>query len=153
MHRPPQARDLQQQVERAIWGERAVSKQDVMIFFGAGLVTWLAATLFYAAFGGAMLEASFWFYAANAFAVATGATLVFQAVARLRHIPRRQRLFPALAFALPGLLGLNVVLLNLADLIPGAEPATLGRYGAFLVVLYVAIGASVFERGAQKAGR
>ena len=128
-----------------------MSKQDVMIFAAAGLATWLAVTGFYAAFGGVMIEAAFWFYALNGFAAAAAGSFAFHVVARLRRVPRRQRPYPALAFALPGLVGFNLVLGHIVALTPGAEPATLGRYGAFLVVLYVAIAASAFERGPQKA--
>jgi hypothetical protein len=60
---------------------------------GAGLAAWSAATLFYAAFGGGLLESAFWFYALNAFAAAAVVTFAFQAVARLTHTPRRRRLF------------------------------------------------------------
>jgi hypothetical protein len=31
------------------------------------------------------------------------------------------------------------------------SPASLGRYGAFMLVLLVSVGASIFERGPQKA--
>ena len=31
------------------------------------------------------------------------------------------------------------------------DPVSQGRYGAFMLVLLVAVGASVFERGPQKA--
>ena len=127
-----------------------MSKQDVAIFALAGLLAWLAATLFYAAFGGALLEKAFWFYALNAFAAAAAVTFIFQATARLRRIPRGRRLFPALAFALPILVGAEGVLANFQRLMSD-DPTSLGRYGAFAVVLLVAVGASVFERGPQKA--
>ena len=127
-----------------------MSKQDVAIFAVAGLLAWLAATLFYAAYGGDLLEKAFWFYALNAFAAAAAATFVFQATARLRRIPRARRLFPALAFALPVLIGAELVLANFQRLIPD-DQASLGRYGAFMLVALVSVGASVFERGPQKA--
>ena len=127
-----------------------MSKLDVAIFSVAGLLAWLAATLFYAAYGGGLLEKAFWFYALNAFAAAAAVTFVFQAAARLRRIPRARRLFPALAFALPVLIGAELVLANFQQLMSD-DPASLGRYGAFMLVLLVAVGSSVFERGPQKA--
>lgn len=127
-----------------------MSKLDAAIFTFAGLLAWLAATLFYAAYGGGLLEKAFWFYALNAFAAAAAVTFVFQAAARLRRIPRARRLFPALAFALPVLVGAELVLANFQRLMSD-DPASLGRYGAFMLVLLVAVGASVFERGPQKA--
>ena len=127
-----------------------MSKQDVAIFAVAGLLAWLAMTLFYAAYGGDLLEKAFWFYALNAFGAAAAATFVFQVTARLLRIPRGRWLFPALAFALPVLIGADLVLANFQRLMSD-DQTSLGRYGAFVVVLLVSIGASVFERGPQKA--
>jgi uncharacterized membrane protein len=127
-----------------------VSKLDVAIFGLAGLLAWLAATLFYAAYGGGLLEKAFWFYALNAFAAAAAVTLVFEVAARLRRIPRGRRLFPALAYGLPILAGADGVLANFQQLMSD-DPASQGRYGAFMLVLLLAVAASVFERGAQKA--
>jgi hypothetical protein len=127
-----------------------VSKQDVIVFSAVGFTVWLAATLFYAAFGDGVLERAFWFYALNAFAAAGAAAFAFQATARLRRVPRGRRLFPALAFALPGLAGANLVLAHFAALTP-AGPISAGRYGAFVAVILISVGASAFERGSQKA--
>jgi hypothetical protein len=127
-----------------------VSKLDAAIFTFAGLLAWLAATLFYAAYGGGLLEMAFWFYALNAFAAAAAVTFMFQATARLRRIPRGRRLYPAMAFGMPILAGADLVLANFQKLMSD-DPASLGRYGAFMLVLLLAVGASVFERGAQKA--
>lgn len=127
-----------------------MSKLDVAIFTIAGLLVWLATTLFYAAYGGGLLEQAFWFYALNAFAAAAAAAFVFQCAARLRRIPRSRRLFPAMAFGLPILAGADLVLAHFQRLMSD-DPASLGRYGAFMLVLLVAVGSSVFERGPQKA--
>ena len=43
-----------------------MSKLDGLAFGGTGLAAWSAATLFYAAFGGTLLESAFWFYGLNA---------------------------------------------------------------------------------------
>ena len=127
-----------------------MSKLDAAIFSLAGLLAWLAATLFYAAFGGGLLEQAFWFYALNAFAAAAVVTFAFQAAARLRRIPRSRRLYPAMAFGMPILAGADLVLVHFQKLISDA-PISQGRYGAFMLVLLVSVGASVFERGPQKA--
>ena len=127
-----------------------MSKLDAAIFTATGLLAWLAATLFYAAYGGGLLEKAFWFYALNAFAAAAAVTFVFQSAARLRRIPRGGRLFPALAFGLPILAGADLVLAHFEKLMSD-DPISIGRYGAFMLVLLVAVGASLFERGPQKA--
>lgn len=127
-----------------------MSKLDVAIFSLAGLLVWLAATLFYAAYGEGLLEQAFWFYALNAFAAAAGVTFAFQAIAHLRRFHRTQRLYPAMAFGLPILGGADLVLSHYQQLMSD-NPASLGRYGAFMLVLLVSVGASLFERGPQKA--
>jgi hypothetical protein len=114
------------------------------------LAVWSAATLFYAAFGGGLLESAFWFYALNAFAAAAVVTFAFQAVARLTHTPRRRRLFPMVLYSTPGLVGGCLVISRYAEVMPAADPISVGRYGAFLIVLYVAVAASVFERAPHK---
>ncbi len=128
-----------------------MSKQDGVIFGGAGLGAWLAATLFYAAFGGGVLESTFWFYALNAFLAAALGTFVFHVTARLRHVRRGRRLLPMLAFVTPGLVGSALVIGQFEALMPSADPVSLGRYGAFLAVLFTALAVSAFERAPQKA--
>lgn len=127
-----------------------MSKQDGLIFAGAGLGAWLASTLFYAAFGGGVLESAFWFYAINAFLAAAFGTFVFHITARLRHIRRGKRMLPMLAFVAPGLMGSALVIGQFQALMPTADPVSIGRYGAFLAVLFTALAASAFERPPQK---
>jgi hypothetical protein len=115
-----------------------------------GLAAWSAATLFYAAFGGGLLESAFWFYALNAFAAAATVTFAFQAVARLTHTPRRRRLFPMILFSTPGLVAGALVIARYAEVMPTGDPVSIGRYGAFLAVTYVAVAASIFERAPHK---
>lgn len=128
-----------------------MSKQDGLVFGGAGLSAWIAATLFYAAFGGGVLESAFWFYAINAFLAAALGTFVFHVTARLRRVRRGRRMLPMLAFVTPGLVGSALVIGQFQTLMPASDPVSLGRYGAFLMVLFVALAASAFERPPQKA--
>ena len=128
-----------------------MSKRDGLAFGGMGLAAWAAATLFYAAFGGGLLEDAFWFYALNAFAAAAAVTFCFQAVARLTRTPRRRRLFPMILFSTPGLVAGGLTVSRYAELMPAGDPVSVGRYGAFLAVTYLAVAASVFERAPHKA--
>lgn len=113
-----------------------MSKEDAFAYGIAGAITWVAVTAFYGAFGGGILESSFFVYAANA-ALATAAMgVAFCITARLRRTPRGRRAFPALVFFAPGLVGGLIALLNLQSLFPQASQ---GRYGAFLLVAYAAV--------------
>lgn len=127
-----------------------MSKLDGLVFGGTGLAAWAAATLFYAAFGGGILESAFWFYVLNAFAAAAALTFTFWAVTRLTHTPRRRRLMPMILYSTPGLVGGALVVARYAEVMPTGDPVSTGRYGAFLVVLYVAVAASIFERAPHK---
>ncbi|NBB16163.1 hypothetical protein GVN21_12415 [Caulobacter sp. SLTY] len=128
-----------------------MSKGDAFAYGIAGAITWLAVTAFYGAFGGGILESSFWFYVLNA-AMATGAMLVaFCFTARLRRTSRRKRFFPALAFFLPGLIGGLLAVFNLDTLFPELEAVSQGRYAAFLVVGYLALIGLSLEKPAPRA--
>lgn len=123
-----------------------MSKEDGVIFSFAGLLTWGAVTAFYMAFGGSLLEAAFWFYVLNALLIGGVVIFVFQSLARLRRVPRGRRLLHAAAFALPGLIGGALALTRFADLTPGAQPESVGRYGALLVFAYAVLVAMVLGR-------
>lgn len=128
-----------------------MSKEDSFYFALAGALVWGAATLFYAAFAGGLIEQAFWFYALNAALVTAASAFFFYLTARLRHLPPRRRPFAALAFAAPGVLGSTAVILNFQILMPGLPPESLGRYGAFVVVAYSALLALCLERPAKPA--
>lgn len=117
---------------------------------GAGLIAWGGVTGFYGAFGGPLLESSFWFYAVNAALAALGMLAVFQIACRLRRTARNRRLLAGILFALPGLIGGTVVYLNLEELFPQLEAVSHGRYAAFLLVGYAAILGLSLERSRAK---
>ncbi len=128
-----------------------MSKGDGIAFGAAGIAAWLLATAFYAAFGGSLLETTFWFYAVNAFLIAVGYGLLFVVVAKLRRVPCSKRGLPALIFALPGLIGAAVVISNFGQLFPTLGHASLGRYGAYLFVGFAALTLLALERPRPKA--
>lgn len=120
-----------------------MSKEDAFAYGVAGATAWVAVTAFYGAFGGGILESSFWVYAANA-ALATAAMgVAFCITARLRRTARGKRALPALIFFAPGLVGGLIALLNLQSLFPQASQ---GRYGAFLLVAYAAVAIVSMEK-------
>mgnify|MGYP002073787738 FL=1 len=109
-------------------------------------MSWAASTAFYVAFGPQLLESAFWFYAANAFLAAVATTLVFHGAARLTRLTRRRRPLAAALYILPGLALGCLTALKLTDLLPDLDPVTIGRYGAFMLVGYVTVGVTAFER-------
>src|SRR3569623_1980347 len=127
-------------------GVSSVFLGDGIAFGATGVAAWLLVTAFYAAFGGALLESAFWFYALNAFLIAAGYGLLFVVVAKLRRVPCRKRGLPALVFALPGVVGTAWVISNFGQLFPGLGHASLGRYGAYLFVGFAALTLLALER-------
>ncbi|MDO8900846.1 MAG: DUF5367 family protein [Phenylobacterium sp.] len=128
-----------------------MSKEDSFWFAVAGAVVWLAATLFYAAFAGGLIEQAFWFYTLNAALVASAIAFFFHLTARLRRLPQRWRAPAALAFGVPGLAGSILVLALFDTLMPELPPESLGRYGAFVVVAYGVLALLALERPARTA--
>ncbi len=126
-----------------------VSKEDSFWFAVTGAVVWIAATLFYAAFAGGLIEAAFWFYVLNAALVAGAIAFFFHVIARLRRLSQRRRATAALAFSAPGLLGSILVLALFRTLMPDLPPESLGRYGAFVVVAYGVLAALALDRSTR----
>lgn len=129
----------------------AVSKEDSFWFAVTGSVVWIAATLFYAAFAGGLIEQAFWFYVLNAALVASAIAFFFHVTARLRRLSVRRRGAAALAFSAPGLLGSILVLALFKTLLPNLPPESLGRYGAFVVVAYGVLAVLALERSPRAA--
>ena len=111
-----------------------MSKEDGLTFGLAGVVAFLVSTAWYAAFGSALLEKSFWFYAVNAFLVGGAVVFLFHVTSRLRRLQRRNRLLALAIFAAPGLIGAGIMLALFKDLFPAWDPVSLGRYAAFMLL-------------------
>lgn len=125
---------------------RVVSKQDGLTFGLAGIVSWAASTAYYVAFGPQLLESAFWFYVANAFLAAAATTMVFHGAVRLRRVSQRRRPLAMAFFVAPGLVLGALTAFKLTDMLPDLDPVTIGRYGAFMLVGYVTVGVTAFER-------
>lgn len=126
-----------------------MSKEDGLTFGLAGLAAFLVSTAWYAAFGSALLEKSFWFYAANAFLVGGGVVFLFHVASRLRQLHRRNRLLAAAIFAAPGLIGAAVMLALFKDIFPAWDPVSLGRYAAFMLLGDALLAGVAFDRPKQ----
>jgi hypothetical protein len=108
-----------------------VSKLDGLAFGGMGLAVWSAATLFYAAFGGGLLESAFWFYALNAFAAAATVTFAFPGGGAADAYAAPPPAVPDDPVLDPGPRGRRLVIARYAEVMP-RRPISIGRYGAFL---------------------
>ena len=109
------------------------------IFALAGSIAWTGATLFYAAFGGAMIERAFWFYAANAIVTGVILTVLFRGLAKASRIDRHNWLAPALAFAVPSFLLSIALAPGALRLFANAAPETAGRYGAYIFFAFMLV--------------
>lgn len=123
-----------------------MSNQDGLAFGLAGLLSWVVSTAYYVAFGPQLLESAFWFYAANAFLAAVATTMVFHAALRLRRTPQRRRPLAIVVFVLPVVTLGALTAFKFTDLLPEADPVSIGRYGAFLLVGVVTVAVTAFER-------
>jgi len=63
-------------------------------------------------------------------------------VLRLRHIPASAWVAATLLLALPGMFGEAVLLSSFSTFMPRLQPASAGRYGAFLFAAYASSSAS-----------
>lgn len=109
------------------------------LFALAGAIAWTGATLFYAGFGGAMVERAVWFDAINAVVTGVILTVLFTALAKATQVRRKARLAPALAFAAPSVLLSIAFAPGALRLIADAAPQTAGRYGAYLFFAYMLV--------------
>lgn len=106
------------------------------VFAAAGLSAWVLATVFYAGFGGRLIETAFWFYVLNATVTAFAFSAIFRAVCRFARTPRKALVPAAIAFALPGLAVQILVLTRMDALFVQAAPETAGRYFAYVAFAY-----------------
>ncbi|CAN1524529.1 Uncharacterised protein family YnzE [Caulobacteraceae bacterium] len=130
-----------------------VSKEDGLTFGLGGLVAFLISTGWYAAFGSGLLEKAFWFYAVNAFIVGGVVVFLFHVASRLRRLQRRNRVMAAAIFAAPGLIGAGIMLALFKDIFPGWDPASLGRYAAFILVGEALLASVALDRTKRAASR
>ena len=109
------------------------------IFALAGSIAWTGATLFYAAFGGAVIEKAFWFYAVNAVLTGVLLTVLFSGLTKATRVRRHECLAPALAFAAPSVLLSIAFAPGALRLFANASPETAGRYGAYLFFAFMLV--------------
>jgi hypothetical protein len=112
---------------------------DVGFLLVIGLLIWIAGTVYYANYGGQVLESTstrYWF----AFALSPViSALLCIAILRWRHIPTAHWTSAMLLLALPGMVGEAVALSSLSTFLPKLHATSGGRYGALLFATYAIV--------------
>lgn len=101
-----------------------------------GLTLWTIGTLWYRARGVAVFETSSLHYWINFVGTPILSAVVCLLMLKWRHIPAPHWASAALLIAVPGIFGEALVLSNFAFFMPELQPATAGKYGAFLFAAY-----------------
>ena len=105
-----------------------------LLLFGFAL--WLAGTIYYELRGPAILETTSRIYWINFILAPIFSAIVCILILRTRHIPQSAWASAALLLALPGMIGEAVLLAQFATLMPRLQPASGGKYAAFLFAAY-----------------
>jgi len=109
---------------------------DRVLFLLFGLAFWIIGTLWYEVRGPFVFETTSLRYWINFILTPIVSAAVCIAILRWRHIPAPEWASAALLIALPGMFGEAVLLSNFSVLMPRMQPASAGRYGAFLFAAY-----------------
>ena len=110
--------------------------RDRVLFLLFGLAFWIIGTLWYELRGPLVFETTSLRYWINFVLTPIVSAAVCIAILKWRHIPTPEWASAALLIALPGMFGEAVLLSNFAVLMPRMQPASAGRYGAFLFAAY-----------------
>jgi NAD/NADP transhydrogenase beta subunit len=112
---------------------------EVTLLLFLGLTFWIGGTLYFGKAGPAILESTrlrYW----TAFVLSPIVSAVLCIVIlRWRRIPAVNWTSAMLLLALPGMMGEALVLSNLSAFMPKLQPASGGRYGAFLFATYALV--------------
>ena len=109
---------------------------DTWLFLLCGLAFWVAGTILYEYRGVHVFEGPgqrYWInFAITPIATAAACVLLL----KWREVPAADWASAGLLIALPGMFGEAVLLSDFARFMPRMQPATAGRYGAFLFASY-----------------
>ena len=133
------------------WENSGVSKRDGFWFALAGMLVWLSASFAFVAFTRGVVGHASWQHTLNIFLAATALALFFPITSRVNRTPRKDRMLAALIFSAPGLVCTAMLAVNSQDLLPGLDPAALGRYVALALAAYTLVLAQAMEHKAKTA--
>jgi hypothetical protein len=108
-----------------------------MLVFGA--MFWIAGTLWYEWRGSQVFETSAVRYWINFILTPVVTAAVCILILRWRHIEAAQWASTMLLVAIPGMLGEALLLSHFSAMMPRMQPASAGKYGAFLFATYALV--------------
>lgn len=122
-----------------------MSTRDKLGFITLGFIIWAAATLVFRMTGSSFFEGSANRYWLNVIFTGILYAVVSLGLMKWGKIQQKDWLQGAICIALPGMLGEIPILVNFSELMSNMQPATAGRYAAFLFGGYsTLIGAAWF---------
>jgi len=116
-----------------------VKTHDTVLLLVVGFAIWIIGTIYYALRGPAVLETTSLRYWINFILSPLLSAGICIMVLRLRHIPASAWAAATLLLALPGMFGEAVLLSSFSTFMPRLQPASAGRYGAFLFAAYALV--------------
>lgn len=128
------------------WENGGVSKQDGFRFALAGMLVWLSASFAFVAFTRGVVGHASWQHTLNIFLAAAALALFFPITSRVNRTPHKDRVLTALIFSAPGLVCTAMLAVNSQALLPGLDPAALGRYVALALAAYATFLAQAMDR-------
>ena len=128
-----------------------MSRTEVLILFGMGLVIWVFGTIYYAMRGQAILETTSLRYWLSFFISPIFSALLCIIILRLLRIPAAQWANAMLLLAIPGMVGEAILLTHMSTFMPRLQATSGGKYGALLFAAY-ALALGIAEVVALRAG-
>ncbi len=114
-------------------------------FIALGFVIWAAGTLIYRIIGSSFFEVNATWYWLNLILTSLLCAVVSLGIMKWGKIEQKDWLQGAICMALPGMFSEIPILVGFSELMSNMQPATAGRYAAFLFACYsIVIGAAWF---------
>jgi len=113
-----------------------MNRNDKLLFFFFGVVFWALGTVWYRLQGPRIFEGAPMRFWANFLVTPIATALFCVGLLRWLEIPTLEWASAMLLVALPGLFGEALILARFSVMMPNMQPASAGRYAAFLFATY-----------------